>query len=251
MRLIIRNQNGFVLALMVALLPLFVSLCMGLFFLKAWLSPQEQVLHLCRSGLLHTFEKTGAELQNLFQMNRQVLTLRSSRQKIEAELETAMVSGNPGLIALAEAQLSSVILEQQLLMAQQKEKLWTLHQEMQIGKRQTESGIEAAFLKTHNAYEKHFAYAGFLLPTSEVALAIHALPSPDTGPPIYEPDPDFSEKQRAHVHWKSSMRSSEKGRELWFSGSYQKQGGCAVSLQIQGQKIIPVISEAKSSLSFF
>jgi hypothetical protein len=242
-----KSQSGFLAVLLLYLLPLAMSLLMTLFVLKAWLAPQEEALQICRSGLIRTLHKTGLHIQELLQLNSQVELLRQQKRIAIMEMEAAVLGGNTAVAAMIQGQLDSILAEQKTLSLLQKEKLISAQIQLDTDEKKVENRIHQAFDETIHRYKDYFIFKAALLPHIPSSLALREIPPPDGGPPIYEPESNFSEKQTVHVNWISSLHSPQKGQNRWLSPFFEKKEGCAVSLQPQGKRLVPVLKEVRSS----
>ena len=226
---------------------------MSLFYLKAWLQPQQEVLQICRSQLLKTMSKSAIYFEHLVALNEQVLLLRQQRTSAEISLQTATASLNPYAIAAAEARYQFVLSEQAALRSQQIGIEKSIDTLLTVGKMQTESRIRLDQLQTKEHYKANYKLQTEISNTPKPNMELKRNTDPKGGPPTFEFDDNFTERQSLHVSWIHQLDQQNTKDQAWIQPSIglKKQDGCSASLKKTLSGLIAVLSSDKFSLNSY
>lgn len=244
------NQNGFALTLLVSLLPVLVCMTLGLFYLSAWLLPNENILHICREGLLHAEADSKKSIDSLIELNKTILVLRKSRLAAELSYSAALASGTPAAIVATKAILDSIIAAQKVILSRQLVIILEGNHALFQGLRDTRNQIQAAIDKSEHEQKSFNRVEGHLNFSFPRLLAVRKIESPDDGPPIYEIENEIRSKQALHVSWKLSEQL-QKGLSKWNHLKLEKNTSCTASLELTDSKLIPVLIRDKYLWSSF
>jgi hypothetical protein len=239
-----RNEKGFSLVLILGLLPILISMLLGILYLNSWLKPNENSVHICRVNLLEAEKTVGKVIQSILDLNKAVLSLRKSRAFAEAALKSAIASGYGPAIAAAEVVVQIIIASQTALQAKQSLLVIQGNQLMIKTPYETQRKISSLVQKTNGEYQPHFNLATTIKPTIPKLMAIRRIESTDSGPPTYELEEDFTRKQALHVSWILN-ESLQKRNQIWKKPSLTKNLNCAVSLKQESGSLMPVLLQDK------
>ncbi|MFV3408301.1 hypothetical protein ACNH6C_06825 [Bdellovibrio bacteriovorus] len=193
-----RNQQGFAVILILALLPILVS---GLFLVAAmmgFLQLDLAMKHTCRSEGLQGQERVRPHLEKLLSLNPRALKLKAEWITAQVQLKAAYAAKNPPLIAAAKLRVAQVETWRQTLDAQQKQ----LIQQSNLQLQRSHSSTRTQLYRAHREYQTRLNFL-----TIKTQIENEPIPRlavrpdfPDTAP-TYSPEPDFEVRQALAQRW--------------------------------------------------
>ncbi len=244
-----KNQSGFALIWLVFWIPIALLAISCVFYLKAWLTPQERNLQICRSMLLKNLSPISSELKKFIELNVEVFSLRELRANAEMALKIAIASNQEEAAVIAEIELQSVIAQQEALRAQQNLAKQKLTLDLRSLQRLIEEKIATEQRRWTLQTQENFDYRGHIKFSSPVRLAVRAMTAPDLGPPTYVLMENFSQVQALHISWNEQIHSKLKGESIWKLSPLYQPNGCTGSLKQTLVGFQPILLADKFSLS--
>lgn len=229
----LRNQKGFALTIILALLPVLIGGMLVVLFAMNYMKMNARHLYLCRSAHLEDQKQVAALLQQLLDLNPKAKDLREKRRLAEEALDAAMSSGQPYAIAVAQAGKTLVIgmqtvldLQQRQLIGNSNRLLYQGHSSMQQQLRQT--------IKKDLASLKPFIKSSFELKSNSPPQLAVRPDKPDLAP-VYNTYPDIEERQALAHQWQYSLDVAG-FLETFLHGKQSFEKNCAVTVAKQGKK---------------
>ncbi len=216
-------------------LPLLLSSLIGLGALGLSLQSATQIQSICQRSLLKAQYENSLILSQLLKLNSEARKLRSEKKRAEKNLQRALSSGRPEMIAAASAHLAWVTKKQLIFRAGQKQLLLKSEQENRRSKR-----ILSAKLRTQKSLRLKLRQ----MPAK--GLAVYASPPGDLSP-SYEVQKPFRKLQNLEIQWKAEVLNLDKNwlKPLGLS-EWKVKGACAASLEKRRNRWNPVLNPAKS-----
>ncbi|MDG0815458.1 hypothetical protein [Bdellovibrio svalbardensis] len=234
METILKNEKGFALALMMALLPILIGLILVTFAIVSFVQIDLKLHQICRSESLKGQEAVAPLLKSLLALNP--LALKLKLELIQAKAQA--VSGNPAALARlaqVEAKVLKLITQQQQLIKQSNLLLLKAHTSNQIKlwneKDQT--------LRTIPLFKSELQVLSSKVPT----LAVR--PDSIDRPPTYSPAENFSNRQALEQRWQYRL-SITKPLQPFLTGNYVFEKSCAVTLKEENSKWFPQMKRDRS-----
>ena len=176
------QEAGFALVSLLTLLPLLLTLTIGLGGTLYILKKKSLAQSLCLRAGIQLQHELRRNLAALIDLNPKAKRLEVRRLRAQKAFRAAIISGNPSLIAVAKANKTAVLLEQMQLRAQQAHLLVDSQRARAVHKKQLHQDLQmiaARDLKTLHASQGIAVFA-----TSARAIT-----------PEYQPKPDFTRSQ--------------------------------------------------------
>lgn len=238
----LHNQQGFALAISMALLPVVIGAFLLLFAVLGVNQFNLRTQQVCREGGLRGQQQVAPLLEKLLGLNNKARNLKRAEIQAQRQLQLALASKVPPAIAAARAYLAAVQLQRRVLDIQQKQILVQSNLILLKAHRATSRDLLAALLNGISAFNflKVKTQKSFSLPPT---LAVSP-EYPDVAPP-YRTQAQFEDKQAlAHSwHYQLTVRSSFQN---FLMGDLRWNPSCAVTLKQEGQTWITKIKRAKS-----
>jgi hypothetical protein len=217
------GEEGFAVVTLVALLPLlltvFIGLACGFYIMKRKILAGS----LCLRSAVRLQNDLKDPLQKLLRMNTRARILRANRESAESGLKSATASGYPPAIAAAEARLIAVIFEQTEFRRRQLALLMEAERLRAENSRDLRSHIE-------NLNPSQFRSRRFYTRP----LAVEPLPQLDLSP-NYEPVPGFTARQQQSYAYRVDLLGTLAGR-FGFKFESVQEVNCAASLEERGSE---------------
>lgn len=238
----LKNQKGFALVLMTALLPVLLAAFFMIFAISGFIDKDLNIKHQCRKGGIEGQRPVGKILASLLSLNPKAQKLKKDFVSAKKQLAAAQKVFNYPLVAALSAKIAKLTLARTELDSKQKQLIREGNRLLTSHHSKTKSAIRAPLEKN-----------SLLLRTSEQQLrgkapklAVEA-DYVDIAP-TYSPQPQFSDRQSLKHQWGYTV-SLKKPFSHFVSGSFKFSKACAVSLEPQGKTWVPQLVQGGLSLS--
>jgi len=238
----LRNNKGYALALMAALLPVLMGLLLLGSAVMITIKINQQYLYTCRSEGLRGQKIVGPHLKALMALNPVSVALRAKKYISRGKIIAALAAQNYIALAKATADYNATLENLRKLDAQQKQiiqqsnlVLRTAHQMAQTKLRK-----EGFANKSLGILESTFSME-FRQPPK---LAVQ--PDDTDIAPTYSLEKDFENKQALAQKWQYTLRVVRPLRRL-LSGTFQFEKSCAITLKEENHTWQPKVKKDKSS----
>ncbi len=195
-----------------------------------WLNIFRETQKICSENLLEAQKNQVPVIKSLFDLNPQVKKLAAQKALWKAKWAAAVASHNHSAAAYCQHQYFVTQAAQARLGAFQKKILQTSQLQMKSGMLRTEMLLQNYFLQ-HVSAEETFLPRLILIRRNPYLMAVRAIPWAD-GPPIFERDQPFTDKQASQVFWKYNVEINSREVLGWHSLHFTKQDSCAASLDL-------------------
>ena len=230
---ILRNQAGFAMAIMTALLPVLLGAFLMTFSLIKIIQVDQKLKHICRLGGLKGQAQVAPNLKALLAINPLALKLQFELKQAKAQA----AKGNAAAVAYlvkVEARVLAFKIKQQQLIRQSNLLLFTNHFATQFELKKEKQDIQNAF----PLFEGNFRYQVGSAPK----LAV--LPDSSESPPTYRTTEDFKTQQALAHSWQYDFSVSRKWQPF-LTGNFHFQKSCAVTLKNEATQWIPQIIKVR------
>lgn len=233
---ILKNKNGFAMALMTAMLPLLLGAVLVSFTIISFIQVDLKLNYICRTEGLKGQESVAPLLTTLLALNPRAVQLKL--ELIQAKAHAT--SGNPAALAhlaQVEAKVLSLIARQQQLIRQSNILLVKAGTSAQIKLWQEKNQIARGVPLLSGSLE--------VLGSKSPSLAVR--PDSVANPPTYSPVENFSAEQALEQKWQYRL-SIVKPLQTFLTGDYVFTKSCAVTLKEEDTRWLPQIRRDKSLL---
>lgn len=231
----LKNERGFALALIMALLPALIGAVLVSFAIVSFVQMDLKMKHICRTEGLQGQERVAPLLGALLALNPTATALRL--ELIQARLQA--ISRNPAAIAYlktVEMKVRSFEIKQQQLI------------------QQSNLLLRTANFTTYSKLWREKQYITGFLPLFQSNLQVFNSPAPrlavrpdsPDSPPTYSPTKNFSNDQALAHRWQYQL-SIIKPLKPFLNGSFKFEKNCVVTLRKEGLEWVSQIKKDKSS----
>lgn len=232
---LIKSQQGFVTMTLLALLPLVLTIGLGLAFSSKILLHWHHTHKVCRSESMSLQKNLGQLLKSLMLLNPQAHKFRTDKIITTTKLASAVAAANPPLVAFYTAKLARIHAQQIRLDRQQK--LILSMAKAQLLKWQTRMSTKFQ-LKTLGPMRLEYPL--------QTALAVEPFPKTALAP-SYQLKNNFEQQQIVGAKWFSSMnRLLPNVMQTFLKSNRTLNGACYATLKQRRLSWAPTLSEAKS-----
>lgn len=230
----IKNNRGFAVALIMALLPLLVGAVLVTFAVVSFIQTDLKLRHVCRSEGIKGQEDVAPILKTLLALNPMALRLRL--ELVQARAHAA--SGHPvalARLAKVEMKISSLVTRQQQLLRQSNLLLLRSH-----------ASAQGKLWKEKNTVDNAVAlFKGDLQVLHSTPPTLAVRPDAPLHPPTYSPAENFANKQALEQKWQYRL-SIIKPLRAFLTGNYLFEKSCAVTLKEENSKWVPQMIRDRS-----
>lgn len=236
-----KNNSGFALAVVMALLPLALAALFAGYALVSFIQTDLALKHGCRLHGNQGQEKVAPLLKDLLKLNTRSKSLKAKYVTAEKHLAIALVSSNYPAIAAARVELARLRVLRLVLEAEQR---------VLIGRAQAQM-TEKYYAGKKQIYKNK--------PSNNFLTRVIVRQSPGAPPlfavrpdstdlaPTYSLKPLFAEAQALAHEWQFEIELNKPFRNF-IPGHFSFKKSCAVTLEQKGNKWIPQITKGKFSL---
>lgn len=231
---LIKSEQGFLTATLLALLPLILTLGLGFAVSSRVLFQWHQTHKICRNESMKLQKQLGELLKSLMLLNPVAHKLRADKIIAAAKLAIAVAEVNPPLIAFYTAKLEMIQAKQ--INLDRKQKLILSMAKVRLLKWQT-SMFAKLQPKTLGPMRLEHRF--------NEALAVEPSPRGDMAP-AYNLRTHFEQEQMAGAKWFSSLnRMLPQQLQTFLQSNRILPGECYATLKKRRLSWIPALSEAK------
>lgn len=240
----LKNNQGFVMTLMMALLPALLGILFTVFIGIAFVQFEMRQNYICRAQQLQVQNQVAPLLEGLMNLNPTAKELQMEQQEAEEELASATASLNPAAIAAATAHLVLVEDERAALALQQRQLIEDSNLLLEEGSLKTQRALSDNGWEFLNSLKPILQNELQVLPQIPPVLAVR--PEDLDIAPSYELLPDFEDEQALVQEWHYRLSV---GRQLspFLKGQSQFVKSCSVTLRQKGAHWVAQILKDKSS----
>lgn len=232
----LQNDSGTITLISLGLISL---ICISVFcFLQIFnlLDTDKATHHICQQQLLRLQKNIAADLQKLLNLNDSARSIQKSKAIGKGMIVAGATTADPILVAAGERILAASHKSEKALIGMQNYLMITANRKMHEGpisiSEQIKRELSARRIRLEKTGKDDFSAR---LQTIQVVprtarLAVRKIPS-DDGPPEYELQDQFMQKQALHISWKYRHETGVGGTLLWKKISTSNQGKCSVSLE--------------------
>lgn len=242
----LRNQQGFALAIAMALLPLLVGVMLLLFAVLGINQFNLRTQQACREGGLRGQQQVAPLLKKLLDLNPRAIKLKKAEERAKIKLKAAIASKIPPAIAAARAHLAAIQMQQWVLDLRQKYLIQQSNLTLLKAHKKTSSELQKALkegLPTFN-YLKINSNKSFSFPPT---LAVR--PESSDVAPTYRTLDDFENKQALAHSWQYRLQVRSTYQNFLMA-DLKWAPSCAVTLKQDGDSWVPKIKKVKSWSKF-
>lgn len=239
--MIIRNNNGFALAICLAILPCLIAGMLLAFSVFGFIQNDLSLKYQCRREGLNGQKQVQPLLTSLLASNPLAKTLQLLYWETKGELTIAKIT-NPLAVPAIEARLARI--EEKRLALDRKQK--QLINQSNLLLRTNHLKTEAQLLTSGGRISNILLKAEFLgIQGKAPTLAVH--PDSTDIAPTYSPLDDFENKQSLAHEWQYRI-SVRPPFSNFIAGNFLFKKACAVTLTKEDSRWVPKITKAKFSL---
>lgn len=235
MEAVLKNNKGFALALMMALLPVMLGTLMVTWVIASFIQTDLKMNYLCRNEGLSGQQQVAPLLKTLLAMNK-----RATQLQIEFTAAKAAFYAAP--TPQTKAKLEEVRFKVILFKAKQQELIRAANVLLQ----HSHISGQAKLWREQNAIKNVLPLLSGefqVLPTNAPTLAVRpTLPDP----PTYSPVEDFAHQQALEQRWQYRL-TVKRPLQAFLSGDFRFEKSCAVTLKEGDLAWQPQIIKARSS----
>ncbi len=217
-----KSDRGFVTIAFLSIFPLLVIAGFATLLYYSILKSDLTILNICRAQQLQIHNQVGLDLKKLLKMNPTAIKLRASEKLAEQQLQLAIASGNPYLIAAAETRLAYIKGLRLKLAFRQNTTIQSANTKLRMATPQIANLIKQGWYKQMSALSpwitNHIDIERPQIPTLAVRPDISDIA------PAYEPLPHFEDLQS----WVHSWQLQLEIKKLQFHGRLKRS--CSTSL---------------------
>ncbi len=230
----IKNEKGGILLMALTLLPLFLALMVGFFYLLEVVSIKETLRHDCRLQLINTQKYIRDSIESLQKMNRPAALLHKQKTLVEIKIAAALAAGQYPLALKLGAKLYKI---------QKKQKVLNISQQTIIKTTFLKTNQNLSRLRNHLSQKMKEKSPQIikvsLSPEWSHHKGIALVPNRPDPAPEYELPSDFEEKQELVQKWQYSINIiSPFSKFLKYSQEFSDQ--CNVTLKSQNSKRLSI-----------
>ncbi|XGC80342.1 hypothetical protein ACES2L_13500 [Bdellovibrio bacteriovorus] len=237
----LKNQKGFALVLMTALLPVLLAAFFVIFAISGFIDKDLSIKHQCRKGGIEGQRQVGKLLTSLLNLNPKAQKLKIELERTKEQVAAALEALNYPLVGVLSVKIEKLEMARAELDAKQKQLI-----------RESNRLLSAHHKKTKSAMQIPLSKDNLLISTSASnvqgkapKLAVEA-DYIDIAP-TYSLHPLFSERQSLKHQWTYTV-SLKKPFNQFINASFKFSKACAVSLEPQGKTWVPQL--VQGGLSF-
>jgi hypothetical protein len=230
---LLRNQAGFAMAIMTALLPVLLGAFLMTFSLIKIIQVDQKLKHICRFGGVKGQAQVAPNLKALLALNPLALKLQFELKQAKAQA----AKGNAAAVAYlvqVEARVLAFKIKQQQLIRQSNILLYTNHLTTQFELKKEKYDIQNAFPLFEGSYRVQLG--------SSPNLAV--VPDSSESPPTYSTKEDFKTQQALAHNWQYDFSVSKKWQPF-LTGNFYFQKSCTVTLKNEATQWVPQIIKVK------
>lgn len=240
--MIIRNNNGFALAICLALLPCLIAGILLAFSVFGFIQNDLSLKYQCRREGLNGQKQVEPLLSRLLALNTLAATLKVEYLEALAEFEAATASNNPVAYTKAIVKIRKIVEKRETLDKRQKQ----IIKQSNLLLSTNHSKTAARLLKSGSRISNILLKADlFGLQGKAPTLAVH--PDSTDIAPTYSPLDDFENKQSLAHEWQYRI-SVRPPFSNFIAGNFLFKKACAVTLTKEDSRWVPKITKAKFSL---
>ncbi len=230
----ITNEKGGVMLMALTLLPLFLALMVGFFYLLEVISIKESLRHECRNHLIKNQEQIRASIETLQKMNRPAALLHKQKTLLEIKLAAALAAGQYPLALKIGAKIYQV---------EKKQKILDISQQTLLTNTLIKTNDNLRNLRSHLSKEiknkTQYIIKISIQPKWSYHEGITLVPNRPRPAPEYEFPSDFEQKQELVQEWQYSINIiSPFSRYLNYKQDFSDQ--CNVTQQKQNSKKLSI-----------
>lgn len=231
--LLLRNQKGFAMAVIMALLPILISAVLATFGVITFTQTDLRLKYICRRENIQTQERAAKLLKSL-------LTMNPEASYLQKRLKTAVAAC--GYTGAGCAELTRVRATIVLFKIRQQQLISQANIILQQGYYRALTHISREGRDVVNSVPL-FKGQFNLTPGSGPLLAVR--PEATAEPPTYSPVENFSDRQALEHHWQYRLTTSQP-LNIFLDQSFHFDKGCSVTLKQDGDEWVTQIKKAKS-----
>lgn len=221
----IKNQKGGIMLMALTLLPLFLALMVGFFFLLEVISLKATLRHECRNHLIKTQGQIRDSTQALLKLNRPASLLHQKKIIAEAKLAAALAIGQYPTALKFAAEISQIEKKQKILNISQQTIIKTTSLKTNQNLMRTRNKLSEVIREKSPQIVKIS-----LFPNWSSHKGIVLIPNRSEPAPEYEFPSEFEKEQELVQKWQYSINIvSPFSKYLNYSQEFSDQ--CNVTLQ--------------------
>lgn len=226
----LNNEEGFAMALIMALLPLMLGLVLVTLSVIAFIQTDQKYKYVCRSEGLSAQKLVGSQLERLLEMNKKALEI----QKNISQARIQAASGNPKALALlAKLEAEALVFHIRQL------------QLIENGNRILRNAHRSTLAKMKNLEKETQSQLPLMAQeikfNSPLPPSLAVRPDSMAMPPTYSPLVNFSVMQALAHKWLYRVKINTV-LQPFLTGDYKFEKKCTVTLRREGSKWIPQIT---------
>jgi hypothetical protein len=242
-RIHVRDSRGFVLISTLILLPLFLTLVLGLGVWVVFLKHFKEVQHQCRLGNLKTQEVLLKGVEKLGKMNPQAQRLRLASQRAQQKVAATAATG----VGLPAAMAHLALVKQRQLRLAHKQQLLIRTTELEANRVLNETRFQ--MMKTSKKlmadYLGRLGSSNLKVKSLPVQMQISRTPSFSLTPD-YHPQEDFEKKQDILIRWTWISQIHQELPFLgWLAPGLRLNHSCQTQPEQRRSRWVPALRQAK------
>ncbi len=238
----IRNSNGFALALVLALIPVALAIFLAAFSIISFLQLDLSIKHPCRMHGLMTQHKVSPLLERLLSLNPKATKLKTKLIATQLELEAALLAQNHPLAAKLALKIKSLETQRLILDHQQKNLIQKSNVLLIRGHALTSNQLHKTLLLNHKRTVL-YTIKSIVLKTQSPSLAVR--PDYADTAPTYSPTVQFEKDQSLAHSWQYEVTTA-KPFDKFINGTFKFQKSCSVTLAKENFRWVAKINRDKS-----